>query len=249
MPTNGIGVQIKKRFSNPTITLSLRAFDKHFNWQMPQQRRKSFRSSACIFFDEPSPPPHPREQVFFFLKPDTVSFCFGICQWKTFLGKSLFETNTYTYVKHGILLANFSDTDVIFKVWNLETVGFLDGSTEYEHTINNRLDAQQMSSLMFWLIEVIITFLRLKGTQDWEFFWLRFWNLRYFFVSYVKILKFYKKNFWIGPLLGEVRFFRVVLGLRGMKKNFELGKKNFFFFLQLWTQNMTKYSFFENSIN
>ncbi len=24
----------------------------------------------------------------------------------------------------------------------------------------------------------------IKGTQDWEFFWLRFWNLRYFFVSY-----------------------------------------------------------------
>jgi hypothetical protein len=23
----------------------------------------------------------------------------------------------------------------------------------------------------------------LKGTQDWEFFWLRFWNLRYFFVT------------------------------------------------------------------
>jgi hypothetical protein len=33
----------------------------------------------------------------------------------------------------------------------------------------------------------------------------------------------------IGPLLGEVRFFRVVLGLRRMKKNFELGQKNFFF--------------------
>ena len=62
------------------------------------------------------------------------------------------------------------------------------------------------------------------GTQDWEFFWLRFWNLRYFFVSYVKILRFYKKNFLIGPLLGEVRFFRVVLGLRRMKKNFELGQ-------------------------
>ncbi len=24
----------------------------------------------------------------------------------------------------------------------------------------------------------------IKGTQDWEFFWLRLWNLRYFFVSY-----------------------------------------------------------------
>ena len=72
----------------------------------------------------------------------------------------------------------------------------------------------------------------LKGTQDWEFFWLRFWNLRYFFVSYVKILSFYQKKFLIGPLLGEVRFFRVVLGLREMKKNFELGQKNNFFWLQ-----------------
>ncbi len=35
------------------------------------------------------------------------------------------------------------------------------------------------------------------------------------FVSYVKILSFYQKNFLIGLLLGEVRFFRVVLGLRG----------------------------------
>ncbi len=92
----------------------------------------------------------------------------------------------------------------------------------------------------------LITF---KGTQDWEFFWLRFWNLPYFFVSYIKILRFYKKNFLIWPLLGEVRFFRVVLGLRGMKKNFELGKKIFFFFLQLWSLNMTQISFFENSIN
>ncbi len=47
-----------------------------------------------------------------------------------------------------------------------------------------------------------------KGTQDWEFSWLRFWNLRYFFVSYVKILRFYQKFFLIGPLLGELRFFR-----------------------------------------
>ncbi len=81
----------------------------------------------------------------------------------------------------------------------------------------------------------------LKGTQDWEFFWLRFWNLRYFFVSYVKILRLYKKKNFIGPLMGEVRFFRVVLGLRGMKKNFELGQKKKFFLLQLWTLNMTQY--------
>ncbi len=80
---------------------------------------------------------------------------------------------------------------------------------------------------------------RLKGTQDWEFFWLRFWNLRYFFVSYVKILRFKKKFFLIGPLLGEVGFFRGVLGLRGMKKNLELGQKIFFLLFQLWTLYMT----------
>ncbi len=77
-----------------------------------------------------------------------------------------------------------------------------------------------------WLQKIANYF---KGTQDWEFFWLRFWNLRYFFVSYVKILRFYKTFFFIGPLLGEVRFFRIVLGLNGMKKNFELGTKFFFF--------------------
>ncbi len=47
----------------------------------------------------------------------------------------------------------------------------------------------------------------LKGTQDWEFFWLRFWNLYYFFVSYVKILRFYRKIVLFGPLLGELRIF------------------------------------------
>jgi hypothetical protein len=64
-------------------------------------------------------------------------------------------------------------------------------------------------------------FIDVKGTQDWDFFWLRFWNLYYFFVSYVKILRFYQKKILIGPLLGEVWFFRVVLGLRRMKKFFE----------------------------
>ncbi len=39
---------------------------------------------------------------------------------------------------------------------------------------------------------------------------LRFWNLYYFFISYVKILRFYKKSFLIRPLLGEIRFFRLV---------------------------------------
>ena len=35
-----------------------------------------------------------------------------------------------------------------------------------------------------------------------------------------KYKDFREKKFLIGPLLGEVRFFRVVLGLRRMKKNF-----------------------------
>jgi hypothetical protein len=51
-----------------------------------------------------------------------------------------------------------------------------------------------------------------------------------FLVMSKKILRFYKKTFLIGPLLGEVRFFRIVLGLRKMKKNFEVGNFFFFFF-------------------
>jgi hypothetical protein len=45
----------------------------------------------------------------------------------------------------------------------------------------------------------------------------------------VTILRFYQKKFLIRPLLGEVRFFRVVLRLSGLKKNFELGQKIFYF--------------------
>jgi hypothetical protein len=37
-----------------------------------------------------------------------------------------------------------------------------------------------------------------KGTQEWEIFWVRFWILYYFIVSYVKILRFCKKTFWYG---------------------------------------------------
>jgi hypothetical protein len=54
--------------------------------------------------------------------------------------------------------------------------------------------------------------------------------LSYVIVSYAKIIRFWGKKFLIGPLWGELRLFRVVLRLRGMKKNFELGQKNILFF-------------------
>ncbi len=77
---------------------------------------------------------------------------------------------------------------------------------------------ERIRNLMFWsagssLLRAEGLFCNLdvlKGTQDWEFFWLRYLNLWYFFFSYVKILRFSKKNFLIGPLLGEIRFFRLV---------------------------------------
>ncbi len=51
-----------------------------------------------------------------------------------------------------------------------------------------------------------------------------------FLYFYVKILRFCTQKKFIGPVLGEVRFFHVVLRLRGMKKNFELGQTNIFSF-------------------
>ncbi len=40
------------------------------------------------------------------------------------------------------------------------------------------------------------------------------------------------KKIFIGPLWGELRLFRVVLGLRGMKKIFKIGKKKNFMTLK-----------------
>jgi hypothetical protein len=45
-----------------------------------------------------------------------------------------------------------------------------------------------------------------KGTQEWEFFWLRFWILYYFIVSYVKILRFCKKTVWMGQYWRRYNF-------------------------------------------
>ncbi len=42
----------------------------------------------------------------------------------------------------------------------------------------------------------------LKGTQDWEFFWLRFWIVCYFNVSYAQILRFCKKTFFDQATIG-----------------------------------------------
>ncbi len=57
----------------------------------------------------------------------------------------------------------------------------------------------------------------LKGTQDWDFFRLGFWNLYYFFVIYVKILRFYKKKIFDWPLNGGDTIIPLSLRLRGIE--------------------------------
>ncbi len=68
----------------------------------------------------------------------------------------------------------------------------------------------------------------LKGTQDWEFFWLRFWNLHYFFVSYVKILRFYKKKNFVWAIIGGGTIFPRSPRTTQNEKNFWVRSKNFF---------------------
>jgi len=57
----------------------------------------------------------------------------------------------------------------------------------------------------------------LKGTQDWDFFWLWFWNLYYFFISYVKKLRFYQKNFFDQAIIGGDTIFPLSLRLSGIE--------------------------------
>jgi hypothetical protein len=59
--------------------------------------------------------------------------------------------------------------------------------------------------------------------------------LYYFIVSYAEIIRFWGNNFLIGPLWGELRLFRVILRLRGMKKIFKIGQKVFLFFKSYMT--------------
>jgi hypothetical protein len=51
---------------------------------------------------------------------------------------------------------------------------------------------------IIWMHELC----QLKGTQDLEFFWLRFWFLCYFFVSFAQILRFCKKTFSVHATIG-----------------------------------------------
>ncbi len=67
----------------------------------------------------------------------------------------------------------------------------------------------------------------LKVHKIENFFGFDFEICTIFFVSYVKILRFYRKKILFVPLLEELRLFRGVLGLRRMKKIFEGGQKFF----------------------
>ncbi len=62
-----------------------------------------------------------------------------------------------------------------------------------------------------------------KGTQAWEFFGLRYWNLYFFVVSYAEMLRFRLKKKFVGPLLGEIGLFCVYWDYAEWKKNFKLG--------------------------
>ncbi len=54
-----------------------------------------------------------------------------------------------------------------------------------------------------------------KGTQDWDFFWLWFWNLYYFFISYVKI--YLQTKFFDQAIIGEDTIFPLSLRLSGIE--------------------------------
>ncbi len=70
------------------------------------------------------------------------------------------------------ILRSYLNCCIIGKVKNKEALYYFEGLSED----GGRADFSKN-----------IPRLSLKGTQEWEFFWLQFWNLRYFFVSYVKI--------------------------------------------------------------
>ncbi len=98
--------------------------------------------------------------------------------------------------------------------------------------VNQRESRKDLGHVVFGLPKLRAGWF--KGTQDWEFFWLRFWNLRYFFDSYVKILKFYNKFFFDWAIIGGGTIFpRSPRTTRYEKKFWARSKFNFFIFFRL----------------
>ncbi len=62
------------------------------------------------------------------------------------------------------------------------------GPREDQAQTSGSMTMDSFSHMLFWawkkLSSISPTVQHIKGTQDWEFFLFRFWNLRYFFVSY-----------------------------------------------------------------
>ncbi len=67
----------------------------------------------------------------------------------------------------------------------------------------------------------------LKGTQDWEFFWLRFWNLRHFQVC--QNIKILQKKIFDWPIIGGGTIFPRSPRTTRNEKKFWARSKNFFF--------------------
>ncbi len=89
-----------------------------------------------------------------------------------------------------------------------------------------QFSSQKLISSLIWHAGIPL------GTQEWEFFWLRFWTLYYFIVSYVKILRFSKKYFfdWASIEKGTI-FPRSPRTTRNEKKFWARSKNIFFIFL------------------
>jgi hypothetical protein len=113
---------------------------------------------------------------------------------------------------------NYLEMSIIFCiVWNLHSIVFLAKTKTWVAFFANleckrskrKIKKIQKYKLIFLSISFNFHFIpinRFKGTQDWDFFWLRFWNLYYFFLSYVKILRLKNFFFWSGHYWGRYDF-------------------------------------------
>ncbi len=109
--------------------------------------------------------------------------------------------------------------DIIQEVWQTCWRGYIARGM----TCWLRYNARGMTCWLRYNARGMTCWLGFKGTQDWEFFWLRFWNLHYFFVSYAKILRFYKKKFWLAHYWGGTSGFWPQVRARALRASVFLG--------------------------
>ena len=92
--------------------------------------------------------------------------------------------------------------------------------------------------IVFWIASQWTALINFKGTQEWEFFWLRFWILYYINLELCINNKILVKKFFDWTIMGRATIIPRSPRTTRNEKNFQVRPKFFFFLNHVWPLNI-----------